>query len=80
MINQLLKDFKGLVVDAGPYLEKQIKLVLNKKWEVGYNDRGHGHGDFAVVATYKGKTIVIVECPHKTIAEHIVETHNKGKK
>ena len=93
--------------------------MIDKKWAVGFRDRGMGRGDFAVIVeggnyrvdftcpqcgeveediqdgetqcgscTYtiedtEGLEIVkspggdlVVECPSREIAEHIVELHN----
>lgn len=52
--------------------------ALTCEWSVGFHDRGHGHGDFAVICDWEEGEwpIVIVRCPTKEIADHIVETHN----
>jgi hypothetical protein len=47
--------------------------TLHKKWTLGFKDRGLGHGDYAVVTV---KNALVVECPNKEIAEHIIEIHN----
>jgi len=46
---------------------------MDTKWEVGFKDRGLGHGDFGVINT---KGALIVEAPSFEIAEHIVNAHN----
>ena len=48
--------------------------MIEKEWAVGFKDRGHGHGDFAVIVA--DTTKVVVKCPSHEIAEHIVEAHN----
>ena len=47
---------------------------LEKRWALGYRDRGMGHGDFAVVV--EGSHELIVEAPSQEVAEHIMTTHN----
>lgn len=57
--------------------EEKLKRQLFCRWTLGFKDRGMGHGDWAVVTTGEvGKLEVIVECPNKEIAEHIIELHN----
>lgn len=53
---------------------KKQKRLMSSVWDVGFRDRGMGHGDFAVI-TKKNKELV-VECSSKEIAEHIVKLHN----
>ena len=48
--------------------------ILNKKWSLGYKDRGHGHGDFAVLTV---EDDLIVECPNREVAQHIINLHNR---
>lgn len=55
-------------------INNKVLEQLLVRWEVGFNDRGMGHGDFAVI-TEDG--LRIVECPNKEFAEHIVELHNR---
>ena len=45
------------------------------KWTIGFKDRGLGHGDFAVMASAQD---VVVECPSREVANHIIELHNKS--
>ena len=73
----LLKGFTGLVADAPQELNKRLKVVMKRKWFVGFNDRGIGHGDFAVMVKFKGSNIIVVQCPCREIADHIVRTHNE---
>ena len=47
--------------------------LLAEQWVLGYRDRGHGYGDFAVVTTSNRP---VVEAPNRAIAEHIVQLHN----
>ena len=49
--------------------------LLASTWLVGYKDRGHGHGDFAVI-TQSGT--LVVECVDRELANHIVTTHNNS--
>ena len=56
------------------YDEKQNRL-LSAKWAIGFKDRGHGHGDYGVITENKE---LIVECPGREIAEHIIKVHNKN--
>jgi len=51
------------------------QALLAKKWAVGFHDRDHGHGDFAVITVDEE---LIAECPDKMLAEHIVEIHNNS--
>ena len=53
--------------------KKSVRALLGAKWSVGFKDRGLGHGDFAVL-TKIGE--LVVECPNKEIANHIVRLHN----
>ncbi len=52
--------------------QKQARL-LHCRWEVAFKDRGMGHGDFGVM-TETGE--LVVECPSRDIAGHIVSIHN----
>ena len=61
----ILKDIK----------EKEDKM-LSSVWDIGYRDRGHGHGDFAVIVKKTGD--LVVECPNHAVAGHIVEVHNNA--
>jgi len=47
---------------------------LEKRWALGFRDRGHGHGDFAVIV--EGSDELIVKTPSQEVAEHIMTTHN----
>lgn len=53
-----------------------VKKSFDEKWAVGFRDRGHGHGDFAVIT--KKTRILLVECAYEMLAEHIVQLHNKS--
>ncbi len=50
------------------------KGFLGKRWVVGFHDRGHGHGDFAVIV--EGSEELIVKAPSREVAEHIATAHN----
>ena len=77
MINELMEGYKGLVVEAGEELAKRTKQLLESDWEVGFRDRGMGHGDYAVLGKYKGKSIVVCECPSLQVAQYIVNLKKK---
>jgi hypothetical protein len=47
---------------------------LKIKWNLGFKDRGMGHGDFAVLTD---KAELVAKCLSKEIAEHIIELHSK---
>lgn len=56
--------------------------MIEERWGVGFNDRGHGHGDYAVILdNHEG--IVVVKTESLELAQHIVKLHNdnleKGK-
>ena len=53
--------------------------AIKLRWEVGFHARGMGRGDFAVICNWDKREhpVVIVKCPTKEIAEHIVDTHNE---
>ena len=55
----------------------KINSVIDVEWDLGFQDKGHGHLNFAVIV--KDKETLVVECESKEIAEHIVEIHNKRK-
>ena len=48
--------------------------LLEKRWALGYRDRGMGRGDFAVVV--EGSDELIVKTSLQEVAEHIMTTHN----
>lgn len=50
--------------------------VINHEWTVGFQDRGMGHGDYAVMT--KETNLVIAECATAQIAQHICDIHNKS--
>ena len=52
----------------------ELEDILNSKWEVGFKDRGHGNGDYGIMINEK----LIIECPSKEIAVHIIELHNES--
>lgn len=55
-------------------IEAELDKFLNSEWAVGYRDRGHGHGDYAIIVKYTNH--VICEAMDG-FAKHIVELHNK---
>lgn len=49
--------------------------MINKKWALGVQDRGHEHYSYAVM-TESGE--LLLECGlDKELAEHIIDIHNK---
>lgn len=56
--------------------KQKEEAMLSAVWDVGYRDRGHGHGDFAVIVKKTGD--LVVECSSHALAGHIVEVHNKS--
>ncbi len=48
--------------------------ILKDKWTLGFKDRGLGYGDYAVMMDKE----VLVKCPSKEVAEHIIDLHNKS--
>lgn len=47
--------------------------LLKTKWILAFRDRGLGHGDYAVTIPNQD---LVVECPSKEVANHIVKLHN----
>ena len=47
--------------------------LLEGKWSLGVKDRGLGRCDYAVLI---GASIV-VECPDREVAEHLIKLHNE---
>jgi hypothetical protein len=60
-------------------------IDLKQKWTLGFNDRGHGHGDYGVIVAppeehdpevlHFGE--VIVEQLDKELADHLIKLHNQ---
>ena len=61
--------------DTLEWYDNQQKEVLLPDWALAFRDRGMGHGDFGVVVKDKDDKLVL-ECPSREVAEHIVEIHN----
>jgi len=59
---------------------KKYLLQLEKKWALGWKDRGLGHGDWAVIIEDAVETAehLVVECKTKELAEHIINLHNQS--
>jgi len=55
--------------------ETDFDGFLKTKWTLGFKDRGLGRGDFAVVTPDQD---LVIECPSKEVANHIIELHNKS--
>jgi len=59
---------------------------LRKRWALGFKDRGHGHGDFAVIEESPEGNCPdlgvpakpVVEVSSKGLAEHLIDLHNKS--
>jgi hypothetical protein len=56
-------------------LEGEQRLIQSK-WQLGFRDRGHGHGDFGIV-TENGELVAEMEW-RQSLAAHIIEVHNKS--
>ena len=57
-------------------LVDQVKLhnkLIDSEWTLGFNNRGFGHGDYAVITT-DGNMVVL--CSTKELAEYLVILHN----
>ena len=59
-------------------------MNLNKKWSLGFKDRGHHHGDFAVIEKQsevevlaRQATTLVVEATNRELADHIIQVHNQ---
>lgn len=57
-------------------LHNRLNRLLKYRWFIGFNDRGQGHGDYAVMVRCNHRNIVVSECASEEIAEHIVLNHN----
>jgi hypothetical protein len=76
MLEELMQGYAGSIPDGYvKELGNRIKSVMKRKWFVGFHDRGMGHGDFAVLARFKGRDIVVVKCPCREIADYICKLH-----
>ena len=51
---------------------------LEVEWDLGFKDRGMDHGDYSIMA--KKNNQLIIECPNRPIAEHIIQLHNSSLK
>ena len=51
-----------------------MSQLVNSRWAIGFHDRGHGHGDYAVLLEETGDLVAKV-CTQE-LAEHLVEVHN----
>lgn len=79
MNDKLMQDFKGTIVDYSNELVKRTKAVLEGSWEVGFRDRGMGHGDYAVIGKFRNSTILICECPSLQVAQFICDLKKEQK-
>ena len=78
-INEWIQENKSkstFMEDYDKEYDRRFEALLKAKWSLGFKDRGMGHGDFAVVTKALKRDILIVECPNRAIAEHIIEAHN----
>jgi hypothetical protein len=80
-----LEGLEGLTLDeAAEAIEQREKQQLEKPWHVGFKDRGHGHGDYAVLVTGEDpesyfSLVAEVKCGEQA-AQHIVDLHNRSLK
>lgn len=72
-----MEGFVGTIDEYAKEVTRRIKTVTERKWFVGFRDRGMGRGDFAVLAKFNGKEILVVECPCREVADHICKVHNE---
>jgi len=75
LIEELMDGFVGSAYATE--LNRRINFIKARLWYVGFQNRGNGHGDFAVMVKYKKREYVVVECPCREIADHICKIHNK---
>lgn len=76
-----MQGFAGSIPDGYvKELRKRLKAVMKRKWVAGFHNRGMGRGDFAVMAKFNGRNIVVVKCPCREIADHIVQIHEAKRK
>lgn len=54
--------------------DEVLDELMEQDWAIGFNDRGLGHGDYAVILTDK-ESEVVVKCPSREVAEHILAGH-----
>jgi hypothetical protein len=50
--------------------------MLKLRWKLGYKDRGMGRGDFAILT--QDTEELVVECPCREVAEHLIGLQNQG--
>jgi hypothetical protein len=74
---EVMDGFNGTIDECAEEFTKRIAALLKVKWMVGAKDRGLSRLDYAVLATYKKRKIVICTCPSKEVAAHICSIHNK---
>lgn len=64
--------------------EVENKRRLESVWAVGFMDRGHGHGSFAVILKddemADPEENFCLKCQDRGMAEHIVKLHNDSLK
>lgn len=49
--------------------------ILKTKWALASRNRGIGREDFAIITPDQD---LVIECPSKEVADHIIELHNKS--
>lgn len=62
-----------------------MTVDLKKKWALGFNDRGHGRGDYGVIEQPpEGNdpdlgvpTTLVLERLDRELCEHIIKLHNQ---
>jgi hypothetical protein len=75
MIDMTEFEGKNMTIEqVSKEIARREKRKVSVKWAVGFRDRGHGHGDYAVITASKGE--LVVECDFLGMAKHIVDAHN----
>lgn len=59
-------------------IQAKEKRILRCKWAIGFRDRGLGHGDYGIVLARSNE--LVLECPNRAMAEHLIEVHNASIK
>ena len=55
-------------------VKRRIRRIRDSRWSIGFKDRGHGHGDFAVLAS-SGR-LLVAEVETKELAQMLIKQHN----
>lgn len=70
---QAVQEERAEVVSAPSTVPEVLDKIMETDWVVGYCDQGMGHGNYAVLIAGTGE--VVVKCPSREVAEHIVTSH-----